>query len=83
MTVRMQSGSIGIAAITIAVSLSACQRAQEPAAAQVTGASHPVATSSLARVATVDDRYQSFNVEMLEVTGGKFWKPYGPELDGN
>ena len=81
MTVRMQIGSIGIATITIAVSLSACQRAQESAAAQVTGASHPVATSSLARVATVDDRYQSFNVEMLEVTGGKFWKPYGPELD--
>jgi len=29
----------------------------------------------------VDDRYQSFNVEMLEVTGGKFWKPYGPQLE--
>jgi hypothetical protein len=28
----------------------------------------------------VDDRYDSFKVEMLEVTGGKFWKPYGPEL---
>lgn len=31
--------------------------------------------------ATVDERYQSFNVEMLEVTGGKFWRPYGPNLD--
>ncbi|MGA3268584.1 MAG: hypothetical protein ABSE16_17395 [Verrucomicrobiota bacterium] len=28
------------------------------------------------RIATVDERYQSYNVEMLEVTGGKFWKPY-------
>ena len=27
-------------------------------------------------VATVDDRYQSYNVEMVEVTGGEFWKPY-------
>jgi len=35
----------------------------------------------MARVGTIDDRYQSYNVEMLEVTGGKFWKPYGPELD--
>jgi heparanase len=35
----------------------------------------------MARVGTVNDRYQSYNVEMLEVTGGKFWKPYGPELD--
>lgn len=28
------------------------------------------------RVGTVDDRFQSFNVEMIEVTGGRFWKPY-------
>jgi heparanase len=27
-------------------------------------------------VGTIDERYQSYNVEMLEVTGGKFWKPY-------
>jgi hypothetical protein len=32
----------------------------------------------MAPVGTVDERYQSYNVEMLEVTGGKFWKPYGP-----
>jgi heparanase len=30
---------------------------------------------------TISDRFQAYNVEMLEVTGGKFWKPYGPELD--
>lgn len=27
-------------------------------------------------VATVDSRYQSYNIEMVEVTGGEFWKPY-------
>jgi heparanase len=32
-------------------------------------------------IGTVDERYQSYNVEMLEITGGKFWKPYGAELD--
>ena len=40
-----------------------------------------LAPTSLARVGIVDERYQSYNVEMLEVTGGKFWKPYGHELD--
>jgi hypothetical protein len=25
---------------------------------------------------TVDERYQSYNIEMLEVTGGRFWAPY-------
>ena len=32
---------------------------------------------TLARLGTVDERYQSYNVEMHEVTGGDFWKPYG------
>jgi hypothetical protein len=31
---------------------------------------------TMPRVATVDERFQSYNVEMLEVTGGRFWKPY-------
>lgn len=30
------------------------------------------------RVATIDERYQSYNVEMAEVIGGDFWKPYDP-----
>src|SRR5436190_7114074 len=25
---------------------------------------------------TVDERYQSYNVEMAEVVGGEFWRPY-------
>lgn len=33
--------------------------------------------SRLAAVATVDERYQSYNIEMIEVTGGRFWAPYG------
>jgi hypothetical protein len=30
---------------------------------------------------TVDERFQSFNVEMVEVTGGRFWKPFGKDVD--
>ncbi|WP_210207467.1 hypothetical protein [Microvirga aerophila] len=37
--------------------------------------------ADLPKIGTVDERYQSYNVEMLEVTGGKFWRPYGPELE--
>ncbi|MEH2624515.1 hypothetical protein V1292_002570 [Bradyrhizobium sp. AZCC 1719] len=32
--------------------------------------------SRLPRLGTVDARFQSYNVEMVEVTGGRFWKPY-------
>lgn len=32
--------------------------------------------SELKPVGTIDERYQSFNVEMVEVVGGNFWIPY-------
>jgi len=32
---------------------------------------------TLAKIGEVDPRYQSYNVEMVEVTGGRFWAPYG------
>lgn len=31
----------------------------------------------LAKLATIDARYQGYNIEMVEVTGGCFWAPYG------
>lgn len=33
--------------------------------------------SALPRVGEVDERFLSYNVEMVEVTGGRFWRPYG------
>lgn len=38
-----------------------------------------IAPASMPSVGTVDERYQSYNVEMVEVTGGRFWAPYSPE----
>ncbi len=35
-----------------------------------------VAPAKMPRVGTVDERFQSFNIEMVEVTGGRFWAPY-------
>jgi hypothetical protein len=28
------------------------------------------------KLGTVEPRYVSYNIEMVEVTGGRFWKPY-------
>jgi hypothetical protein len=39
-----------------------------------------IAPSTMRRIGTVDARFQSYNVEMVEVTGGRFWKPYGPAI---
>lgn len=33
--------------------------------------------ADLATLGTVDERFQAYNVEMVEVTGGRFWAPYG------
>jgi hypothetical protein len=32
--------------------------------------------AKLPRIGTVDERFASYNIEMAEVTGGNFWKPY-------
>lgn len=36
----------------------------------------PVSPATMPLVVTVDPRFQSYNVEMAEVIGGNFWKPY-------
>lgn len=35
----------------------------------------------LRAIGTIDARFQSYNIEMVEVTGGRFWKPYA-QRDG-
>lgn len=37
--------------------------------------------SRMPRIGTVDERFQSYNVEMVEVTGGRFWAPYKKKGD--
>ncbi len=32
--------------------------------------------AKMPRVGSIDERFASFNIEMAEVTGGTFWKPY-------
>src|SRR4051812_24313255 len=49
------------------------------AIARAEGAVVSLSPATFSRIGTVDERYQSYNVEMLEVTGGRFWKPYGTE----
>ncbi|WP_448045361.1 hypothetical protein [Bradyrhizobium liaoningense] len=35
-----------------------------------------ISPAGLKSTGTIDARFQSYNVEMVEVTGGRFWKPY-------
>jgi heparanase len=44
-----------------------------PAVSAEAVALHPGAFPAIGQV---DERFQAYNVEMLEVTGGRFWRPY-------
>lgn len=35
-----------------------------------------ISPSAMPRIGSVDERFQSFNIEMVEVIGGRFWRPY-------
>lgn len=41
-----------------------------------------VDAAHLKPIATVDARFQSYNIEMVEVTGGRFWAPYKQAVAG-
>lgn len=49
---------------------------QKSSAAGQNAVSITMDPGSLPRLGTVDERFQSYNIEMVEVTGGRFWKPY-------
>jgi len=40
------------------------------------------APANMKVIAHVDERFQAFNVEMVEVTGGRFWAPYKAATSG-
>jgi len=60
---------LGAAALAAVVSLDAAPAGLDPAAMQTIG--------------QVDDRFQSYNVEMVEVTGGRFWAPYRSDAEAD
>lgn len=62
--------TVGVIAAVIAVGSTACGTPAQPsdrAALNLRG---------LPKLGTVDQRFQSYNIEMASVTGADFWKPY-------
>ena len=59
-------------ALTVLCTVAGCATS----ASHQKGSTIMLSVSSMPRIGTIDERFQSYNVEMLEVTGGKFWKPY-------
>ena len=58
----------GVSALLLAIS----------AYSEALGSERSIIPGIMPPIATIDERFQSYNVEMVEVTGGKFWRPYAP-----
>ena len=65
----MRTQLIASAALAVSFSGMTSVSARQPA--------DDMGLSTLTKLSEIDDRYQSYNVEMVEVTGGRFWAPYG------
>lgn len=67
---NQRGGSLRVARVTglalLVAATSCAARASELA----------IAPADLKAIGTIDPRFQSYNIEMVEVTGGRFWKPY-------
>ena len=81
---RFRPGWLAVAAV--GVLLVGCSGTEEPEAAPDTSSTAVAPATAQAdrmlsidggeAVATLSPRFQSYNIEMVEVTGGEFWKPY-------
>jgi hypothetical protein len=75
----MRSGkTLALASAVALVSVSAAARGPFKTSAEQAA----IEPSRLQRIAVVDERYQSYNVEMAEVIGARFWKPYPRDAAG-
>jgi hypothetical protein len=72
---------VAICAILLALPHLAVAQVEKPSTKR-TGA---LDLAGMRRIGEVDERFQSYNIEMAEVTGGSFWKPYrlGPPKDAD
>lgn len=71
--------SFTVAAAALATIVMCAQLSAQSSAASSGQASADTATINPAKmpaIGKVDERFQGYNIEMLEVTGGRFWAPY-------
>ena len=76
MTDRSSITSLMSAALLMCTALIAPGAGGSAAAQQAQASAVSLSPAAMPRIGTVDPRFQSYNIEMVEVIGGRFWKPY-------
>lgn len=67
---------VALAALPVVISFVSCNSGGNSSTHNSDSTAIQINLSEMKKIATVDERFQSYNVEMVEVVGGKFWKPY-------
>jgi heparanase len=67
--------TIRLMSIFMILTLVACNSGNGPSG-NTDSSAISINLKEMKHIGTVDERYQSYNVEMVEVVGGRFWKPY-------
>jgi len=66
----------GLLIISTTIGSIACNSGDTNTAGKTDSTDITINVKEMKHLGTVDERYQSYNVEMVEVAGGEFWKPY-------
>jgi heparanase len=67
---------VGMMSIFTSIGFASCYTGDANTADKSDSSVITIDLKGMKRVGTVDERYQSYNIEMVEVVGGRFWKPY-------
>ena len=67
---------LALMGISISIGLSSCNSGDTNTEGKTDSSAITINLKEMKYIGTVDERYQSYNVEMVEVAGGEFWKPY-------
>jgi heparanase 1 len=72
----MQSFQVCVLSFLIASGFAACNSVDTRTTGNKDSSAITINLKEMKHIGSVDERYQSYNVEMVEVVGGEFWKPY-------
>jgi len=67
---------VGLMSIFTSIGFASCHTGDANTAGKSDSGVITIDLKGMKRIGTVDERYQSYNIEMVEVVGGRFWKPY-------
>ena len=66
---KMKAAALGCVAVLMLSAAVCC-------AGQGGAPGNSISPGKMVKVGTIDERFQSYNIEAVEVTGGRFWKPF-------